>query len=140
MLQVLGVGPEAAAHLDPFLRTLEGKFEDLVVDRFGDEIRGFQFEAVDGQFHVPMAGDHDHLGFGGFLFDSAQQFDAVHAGHLDIAQHDRRYGPVEGRQGFLTVLSRVHGVAQFAEVDIQNFPDIRLVIHQQYGSFHCARP
>ena len=136
VFQIFGIGPQLRAHADAIVGPLQGNLQDIVVDGFGDEIGGFQLQALDGQIHVSVAGEHDHFRVRAFRLDLLEQVDAVHEGHLDVGENDGGAVLSENRQRLLAVLCGEHLVADVHEGDTQNFPDAFLIIDQQDFFFH----
>ena len=131
--QVFRIGPDLAAHVDAFVGAFQSDTEGIVVNRLGDEIGGFQLEALDGQVHVAMPCNHDDLGLRILLLDLLQQSDAIHARHLDI-RHDNGRPPFpEALQAVLAVGGGSDHITEFSEVNLEKIAQVRFVIHHQYS-------
>ena len=97
-LQVQGVLGQAAPDLDLLLGPPQGDRQRFGAERLGDEVRGPEVQRLDRQVDVPVSGDDDHLGPRRTLLDALEDLDPVHAGHLDVRDHDRGRRGVEGGQ------------------------------------------
>jgi hypothetical protein len=121
-------------------RLSQGNLQDIDIDRLGDKIGRFILKTHDGQVHGPVAGCHDNFGVRIFLFNLAQQLDAVHARHFDIGQHNRGPHGLKSPQGFFAVFGRVHLIAYIGQSDLENIADILFIVYYENFIFHLFAP
>ena len=66
--------------------------EGLVIDRFGNKIRGIQLQRLNGCVDVAKSRNHNNLNFRIGLFKGCQDFKPIHSGHADIRNDNLRRG------------------------------------------------
>src|SRR4029453_18762909 len=90
---------------------------------------------VAGEAGALGAGDHDDGDSGIDGADAAEGFDAVHAGHLDVEEHQGGALAAHGGEGGGAVVGSLHGVAARAvrllKEGREDLADRVLVIHDQ---------
>ena len=112
--------------MDAAQRDLQG----IHVNRFGNEIGGLVFQALDGQGHVPVTGDHDHFRIRVGMFDPFQQLDPVDPRHFDIGHDDLRTGGIINLQGLFAVFRRVDGITHVSQRNLEHIANIPFIVDQ----------
>ena len=88
-------------HEPPLLERLpHARADFLEVERLGEVVHRADRQTAHGDLDVGDGGDHDDGRVGLALAHLAQQLDAVHLRHAQIAQHERHRLPLEHRQRF----------------------------------------
>src|SRR5215470_4944909 len=110
------------------------------VERFGDKIVGAALDRFHGPLDGSIGGDHNNGQIGISFFDFAQNFDAVHAGHLVVEQNQVRESRGETLQRGPSAVGFYNGIAELAELLLEQIEIERLVIDQEYGLRHWNYP
>jgi hypothetical protein len=92
----MGINPQLFMVREPWRRPstrpggqlLQLGFQQIEIDRLGDEFHGAVFGGAATALVVAIGGHHHHGQFGAPLLEDAQQFEPVHARHVDIRQDD----------------------------------------------------
>jgi len=130
-LQQLLVLPALDQELPPLERPVGCDQQLLHVHRLHDEVEGAQLEALDRRPDLGRAGKDDH---GRVLVEAPHrrhQLDAVHHGHLEVGDGQRRVGGLEDRQAFLAV-ARLQTLVAGGEVDLdEDFANLMVVVDDQ---------
>lgn len=71
---------------------------------------------------------------------AAAYFQSAHLRKHQVQHHEVRLAPAKDLQGFLAVGGGDDRVSVAAQIQTDNLPDIRLVIHDQYLRHRSARP
>ncbi len=98
------------AQLTCFQRLLDDDREFVQIERLVDVIVRSETHGLDSGFENAKSGDHDHDDLAVCLFDALQNLQAVHAGQLDIEQHQLRGVVLHLLEGLLTTGSGDHVV------------------------------
>ena len=135
-LQMVGVGRQPLLEIAPFPGPGQGKSQQGVVDGLGEEIRGPEAQALDGQLHIPVAGGHDHFGIRIKGLDRLEQADAVKARHPDVRDHDSGAVPRKKLQGFPAVGGEEGDKPRVRQHDGHHRADAGFVIGEKDGFRH----
>ena len=82
--------------------------EQLLPDRFSNEIHGAQFETAYLILFAGTAGQEDNRRDDSFLIDHFGQFEAVQVRHVDVRKYQIKILLLETRQGFYPVFGDGH--------------------------------
>jgi hypothetical protein len=80
---------------------------------------------------VAKAGDHDHQDAGVFLLDAPQHLHAVHAGHLQVQQHDMDFFTGQDGQPLFAVGGPENGAAHAGEDALGSVADAGFIVDDQ---------
>ena len=69
-------------------RAIDRHREGIELDRLGDEVVRTGADRGDGRFHAAKTGEHDHRHTGPIGHHAFGQFEARHAGHVEIGDDD----------------------------------------------------
>ncbi len=104
----------------PLLQCLLNQMTQLVrIDGLGDVVEGTVLQRPHGRVHRGEGGDHDDRRILVDPMDVFLQFDAVHAGHLDVDQGHVVSSVLQRLQGLGGVLHRFDLVSVLAEPVIE---------------------
>jgi len=109
--KIFGVFPELLTHKNFFMGPVQGNFENIIVNRFGDKINRLILEAFNRQVHVTMTGNHNDFGIGIFVLYFSEELDTVHSRHFNVGQNDGRVFRTENFEGVFTIFSSKHLIA-----------------------------
>src|SRR5262249_44708795 len=115
------------------------------VDRLGDELGSSEFAGTASSLIVAVGRHHHHRQIGATMFNFAEQFQSVHARHVDIREY-RNEGGLDFRrksvQSLVARCSEMHHVLAFPSFAAKPLPkqigDIRLVVDDQDTYTHDA--
>src|SRR5215469_5316039 len=117
----------------------------IEIDRLGDELGSSEFAGTASSIVVAIGGHHHYGQIGATLPDLAEQFQSVHARHVDVRQYseERRLDffpePIQRlcRRG-----SEMHQIVALASLTTEALAKqvghIRLIIHNQDTHAHDA--
>ena len=112
-------------------RIFQGDENPVQIQRLLDEVEGPFLDAGNGNIDVRMAGNHDHRAFHSVPQQGFQDFDAVHAGHFDVAENGIEFFLF----GFFNAFGAVLGGLDLVLFHLQDFlegvADGPLVVNNQ---------
>ena len=108
----------------------------LALERLLDEIKGAELGRFDRGVDVGVAGDHHDGRDLDEMPQLLQHFEAVHARHLDVEEHEVGRFALDQLDAFLARRRQHHVVAVVLERHLQRVADRRLVIDDQDAWFH----
>ncbi len=140
LLKVFGVPPHLLAQGVPLGGALEGVLKHVVVDGLDEEVRRAEAQAVDGDVHVPVPGDHDHLRIRALAAHPLQQGEPVHAGHTDVADDQREGMGGEKVQRLGRTRGALYLIAEIPDQGFEHAADAGFVVNEQNaeGSVHAC--
>jgi hypothetical protein len=140
-------GGSQVAHLPqqrPLLqRPHQGQLQCIGIGGFQDVVGGAGLDAFHGRGDGALAREHQHRQVGKRRVQPAHQLETVHAGHLQVGEHQ-----VHGRPAQVVLcLGGAAGEGYVEAARFQQLPErrahIRFVFHHQHGStrwFHLSHP
>ena len=123
--------PQALPQVAPLQRLVDREEEVLQDHRLDQEVEGPLPQALDGALHRAVRGDDDDLDVGIDRLDLTQGFEAVDAGHAEVAERHVETGVAYLLDGRAAVLRRAHGVSPFAQGLAEQVAQGRLVVDDQ---------
>ena len=107
---------------------------DIEIER-ADEFVGARLEGLGGRLHRAVAAEHDHRGFRA-VADSAEEFDAITAGHRHVRDDEIRVVRAKAVPAFLPVRRRNDRETRFFEFIDQESARLDLVVYDENQSRH----
>ena len=126
--EIFSIRFELVSHVYLIVGALQRNFEHIVVYRFRYEVRRIEFETLDGQVHVTVAGDHDDLGIRTLLFNDSQKLNTIDTRHFNIRKNNLRCRFSEELKGFFAIVCQKHLIPRILEGNAKDLSDTGLVV------------
>src|SRR6185503_9233626 len=122
-----------------FERASDRLFEQIVVERFLNEVVSTEQERLASGVDVCEGGHHDHFELRETCACCSQQFDSGHVRHANVRQHEIRRLLLQQSHRLLTILSNSNSVSFALKEMRQKLPHSQFIIHnkQVSHSFKC---
>ena len=107
--------------------------QPIELDGLADEVERARLQRCNGRVDAAVGGDHGDRNAGVVLLNVLDQADTVAVRQFHVREAEIGIVLLEGGVGFGEVSRGTGFQAHPAEGDIQQLPDIRLVVDNQYG-------
>ena len=142
------IAPERFAYeVCPFLfryglpGLVDGNFQIVQVDRLHQEIKRPAVHGHTNIIEIPVSRNHDGLQFALKFRNFAQQGQAIHAGHVDIGEHDLNISILlEVMQCFNAIAGHFKYIGPFTNLFSELLPDqygqVGFIVNYEYFGWH----